>query len=65
MSNSTFKYDATNKLTSNGYSRTGYEFKGWATSKARADAGTVDYSNGANIGNLTSEDGKTIEIFAV
>lgn len=65
MSNSTFKYDGTNNLTSNGYSRTGYEFKGWASTQARANAGTIDYGNGVNVGNLTSEAGKVVEIFAV
>ena len=32
---------------------TGYQFAGWATSDARADAGTVDYAAGASY-TLTS-----------
>lgn len=35
-------------VASNGFTRTGYTFKGWATSKSRADAGTVDYAAGAS-----------------
>ena len=34
--------------TGSGISKTGYTFKGWATSQARANAGTVDYSAGGN-----------------
>lgn len=34
-------------LTSNGFTRTGYTFGGWATSQANATAGTVAYADGA------------------
>lgn len=35
-------------LTSNSFVRNGYTFTGWATSQARANAGTVDYANTAS-----------------
>ena len=44
MSNQIIATDATAALTTNGYTRTGYMFAGWATSTN----GTVAYANGAN-----------------
>ena len=43
-----FTYGVTAALNANGFTRSGYSFKGWATSKARADAGIVDYTDGAD-----------------
>ena len=45
-------FDATKppvKLTANAFVRPGYDFKGWATSAARANAGTVDYADRASL----------------
>lgn len=39
-------YDTPLKLQTGTPTRTGYTFKGWATTQARANAGTVDYSAG-------------------
>ena len=39
-------YDTPLKLQTGIPTRTGYTFKGWATTQARANAGTVDYSAG-------------------
>lgn len=44
MSNMTIATDITTKLTSNAFTRNGYTFKGWATSKN----GSVAYTNGAS-----------------
>ncbi len=44
MSNMTIATDSTAKLTSNAFSKAGYTFKGWATSKG----GSVVYSDGAS-----------------
>ncbi len=44
MSNMTIATDITTKLTSNAFTRNGYTFKGWATSKN----GSVVYTNGAS-----------------
>lgn len=40
-------YDTSLKLQTGTPTRTGYTFKGWATTQARANAGTVDYAAGA------------------
>lgn len=48
------------KLSTTEPTRNGYSFEGWATSSARADAGTVDYEAGDYI--TIDED---IELFAV
>ena len=39
------RYGVAYNLMANNFTRTGYTFKGWATTKARADSGTVDYEN--------------------
>jgi len=59
-----FTYDVAQNLTANTYTRTGYTFGGWATSKERADAGTVDYTDGQNVNNLTSTNNGTYHLYA-
>lgn len=61
MSNQTVTYDTTTALKANAFSKTGYNFLGWATSAS----GSVVYADGADITNLTSVDGKTIDLYAV
>lgn len=59
-----FTYGVTEALTANttlGFTRTGYSFRGWATSAARADAGTIDYADGANYTIGASD----VELYAV
>ena len=63
--NSSHTYDVAKALTSNGYSKTGYNFGGWATSKANADAGTVAYTNGQSVTNLSSTQGATVTLWAI
>ena len=46
-------------LTANTYTKTGYTFAGWATSRERADAGTVDYADGATF-TMTAINGVTL-----
>ena len=46
--NQTKTYGQTLKLSSTKPTRLDYNFKGWATSKANADKGTVSYAAGAN-----------------
>lgn len=41
-------YNVTLKLSSSAPTRTGYAFKGWATTQAKANSGTVDYSAGGS-----------------
>lgn len=55
---STHKYDVSKALTSNGFSKTGFTFAGWATT----DGGPVVYSNGQSVTNLAT--GGSITLFA-
>ena len=61
----TFTYGVAKALTANGFTKTGYTFKGWATSTTRANAGTVDYTNQKSVSNLTSTAGGTVNLYAV
>ncbi len=44
----TFYYGVPAQLTPHSFTRSGCSFAGWATTRERANAGTVDYSEGAN-----------------
>ena len=63
--NSSHTYDAAKALTTNGYSKAGYTFGGWATSQSNANAGTVAYTDGQSVTNLSSTQGATVELFAI
>lgn len=60
MSNQAFTYDVAQNLTSNAFVKTGYNFAGWAT----AADGSVVYSNGQSVSNLTSTNGATYNLYA-
>ncbi len=53
-------YDVEKALTSNTFTRTGYTFAGWATSAT----GSVVYSDGASVKNLTEANGATLTLYA-
>lgn len=55
-----FTYDVAQNLTANSYTRTGYNFAGWALTTD----GAVTYANGENVSNLTSENGATFHLYA-
>jgi uncharacterized repeat protein (TIGR02543 family) len=57
---STHTYGQAKNLTANGFTRTGYTFAGWAASAG----GSVSYADGANIENLTTTNGATVDLFA-
>lgn len=57
----TFTYDKSETLTPNTFTRGDYTFKGWATSAG----GSVVYSNGASVKNLTSTNNGTVNLYAV
>ncbi len=61
MSSSTHTYDIAKNLTSCKFSKEGYVFVGWATSPN----GSVEYSDGASIKNLTSTNGGAVTLYAV
>lgn len=48
-------------LTLNAFTRTGYTFKGWSTSRT----GIVEYADGAKVSFATAENGDTITLYAV
>ncbi len=58
MSNQTFTYDKDQNLTANSFTKTGYTFAGWATSKD----GNVVYSNGQSVKNLATSG--TVTLYA-
>ena len=59
MSNQTYEYDEEKKLTKNAFTKTGYTFKGWATSAS----GSVVYTDEQKVSNLVQSG--TINLFAV
>lgn len=59
---SSHTYNVAKNLTSNGFSRTGYEFLGWSTNSS---ATTATYSNGQSVTNLTSTNGATVILYAI
>ena len=61
MGNQTMTYDSSKELTANTFYRTGYTFKGWATSAN----GIMVYDDVAIVRNLTSVAGGTITLYAV
>ncbi len=56
-----FVYDSEKALTANALTRTGYTFRGWATSAA----GDAVYSDGETVSNLTAVDSGTFNLYAV
>ena len=61
MSNQSMTYDTAANLTANTFTRDKYTFKGWATSAG----GSVEYTDGQSVKNLTATDGATINLYAV
>ena len=60
MADMSFNYDEPQTLTANTFTRTGYTFAGWATSKD----GNVVYANKESVKNLKSENNATITLYA-
>ncbi len=60
MSNQEFTYDVAQNLSTNTYTRTGYNFDGWATEAAGAKV----YDPGQNVNNLTTTKDGTVALFA-
>ena len=61
MSDQSFTYGQEQNLRANTFTRTGYTFAGWA----RAENGTVEFTNGQSVSNLTPENSGTITLYAV
>ena len=61
MANLDMTYDVAKNLTANAFLRTGYTFKGWATTPT----GTVTYEDQEAVKNLTAEKDEVVELYAV
>lgn len=61
MEEQSFTYDREEALAPNGFTKTGYTFAGWAG----ATDGDAIYEDGAEVLNLTSEDGGIVTLYAV
>lgn len=61
MSNMSFKYDVSKKLTANAFTKTGYTFSGWNT---QDNGKGKSYSDGQSVSNLTTENGGTVTLYA-
>ena len=61
MSEQSFTYDESKPLTTNAFTRKGYDFAGWATSSN----GTVQYTDGQSVSNLTATNNSTVNLYAV
>ena len=61
MNNSNHTYDETKTLSDNEYSLVGYTFKGWS----KILNGTVDFKDGEEISNLSSENSDVVNLYAV
>ena len=62
MANLAMTYGTAKTLTANAFTRTGYTFKGWATSSG---ATTAAYTDKQSVKNLTATAGATVNLYAV
>ena len=58
---SSHTYDTAKTLTANGFTKTGYTFKGWNT---KADGSGTSYADKASVKNLSSTNGATVTLYA-
>lgn len=61
MSNESMTYGTSKALTANAFTREGYRFLGWATSSG----GSVVYTDGQSVNNLTTVNEGTVNLYAV
>lgn len=69
MSNSIHTYNTSQNLNKNQFKRDGYTFLGWSTTNGIiTDTGndvTISYKDGVSVKNLASQQGKTINLYAI
>ena len=61
MSNQSFTYNESQKLTTNAFTREGYKFLGWSTTKG----GSAEYIDGQSVKNLSATNNETVTLYAV
>ena len=54
-------YDTSDALSENKYTRTGYNFAGWSTTKGE----TSEYPDKVSVKNLTAENNGNVTLYAV
>ena len=59
------KYTESHSIIYNPFDNPNYYFKGWATTKERAEAGTVDYVPNAQVDRLREFEGESFNLYAV
>ena len=59
---SSHTYNTAKNLTSNGFTRSGYDFLGWDTSSS---ATSPTYTNAQSVSNLTATNGGTVNLYAI
>lgn len=63
MADQTFKYDdAVKALSANTYTRSGYSFAGWSTTKTGNPG--IQFSDKEDVKNLTSDENGTVQLYA-
>ncbi len=60
--NSSHTYDVAKSLTTNGFTREGYDFAGWSTNPV---ATSITYTNGQSVTNLTTTHNGTVTLHAL
>ena len=65
MSNQVYTYGVAQALTSNAFTKTGYNFGGWATSSAEAETKTVAHTDGASITLNPATHGTYYDLYAI
>ena len=59
------KYTESHSIIDNPFNNPNYYFKGWATTKEKAEAGTVDYVPNAQVDRLREFEGESFNLYAV
>ena len=62
MSNQTLRYDVTENLSSNAFSRSGYDFLWWSINP---NATSARYTDGTGVVNLTTGTWTTVDLYAI
>ena len=60
MADQAFTYNTAQALSANAFTRIGYTFDGWSTTAN----GTVVYTDGQSVSNLTATNGATVDLYA-
>ncbi len=65
MSDQVFKYDESQHLNQNTFTRVGYTFIGWNTDQLQANGGNVQFNDNVEVSNLTAAPNGEVTLYAV